>query len=72
MVQEPRQIFDNLYWVGNNSRNSWVIKTSAGLIVVDTLFHYSVEPEIVDGIKKLGMDPQDDQICPHQPWPWRP
>jgi hypothetical protein len=24
---------------------------------VDTLFHYSVEPEIVDGIKKLGMDP---------------
>jgi metallo-beta-lactamase class B len=57
--QEPRQIFDNLYWVGNNSRNSWVIKTSAGLIVVDTLFHYSVEPEIVDGIKKLGMDPRD-------------
>ena len=51
--QEPRQIFDNLYWVGNNSRNSWVIKTSAGLIVIDTLFHYSVEPEIVDGIKKL-------------------
>src|ERR1700744_6313732 len=23
--QEPRQIFDNLYWVGNNSRNSWVL-----------------------------------------------
>src|SRR5438094_7231771 len=21
--QEPRQIFDNFYWVGNNSRNSW-------------------------------------------------
>src|ERR1700744_2376565 len=21
--QEPRQVFDNLYWVGNNSRNSW-------------------------------------------------
>ena len=57
--QEPRQIFDNLYWVGNLRNNSWVIKTSAGLIVVDTLFHYSVEPEIVDGIKKLGMDPRE-------------
>src|SRR5581483_2479203 len=57
--QEPRQVFDNLYWVGNNSRNSWVLKTSGGLIVIDTLFHYSVEPEIVDGIKKLGMNPKD-------------
>ena len=57
--QEPRQIFDNLYWVGNLRNNSWVIKTNAGLIVLDTLFHYTVEPEIVDGIKKLGMDPRD-------------
>lgn len=57
--QEPRQIFDNLYWVGNLRNNAWVIKTSAGLIVVDTLFHYTVEAEIVDGIKKLGMNPRD-------------
>ena len=57
--QEPRQIFDNLYWVGNLRNNSWVIKTSAGLIVIDTLFHYTVQAEIVDGIKKLGMDPRD-------------
>src|ERR1041384_1518398 len=57
--QEPRQIFDNLYWVGNLRNNAWVIKTSAGLIVLDTLFHYTVEPEIVDGIKKLGMNPRD-------------
>jgi metallo-beta-lactamase class B len=56
--QEPRQIFDNFYWVGNLRNSSWVIKTSAGLIVVDTLFHYTVEAEIVDGIKKLGMDPR--------------
>ena len=57
--QEPRQIFDNLYWVGNLRNNAWVIKTSAGLIVLDTLFHYTVEAEIVDGIKKLGMNPRD-------------
>jgi metallo-beta-lactamase class B len=57
--QEPRQIFDDFYWVGNKRNNAWVIRTSAGLIVVDTLFHYSVEAEIVDGIRKLGMDPRD-------------
>src|ERR1043165_8708043 len=32
--QEPRQIFDNLYWVGNLSNNSWALKTSAGLLAV--------------------------------------
>jgi metallo-beta-lactamase class B len=57
--QEPRAIFDNFYWVGNLRNNAWVIKTTAGLIVVDTLFHYTVEAEIVEGIKTLGMDPRD-------------
>lgn len=57
--QEPRQIFDNLYWVGSRRNNSWVITTTDGLIVVDTLSHYAVEAEIVDGITKLGMDPHD-------------
>ena len=57
--QEPRQIFDNLYWVGNLRNNAWVLKTSAGLIVIDTLFHYTVQAEIVDGITKLGMNPRD-------------
>jgi metallo-beta-lactamase class B len=57
--QEPRQIFDNLYWVGIKRNSAWVIKTSQGLIVIDTLYHYAVEPAIVDGIRKLGMDPKD-------------
>ncbi len=54
---EPAKVFDNFYWVGTKVHNSWVIKTSAGLIVLDTLFNYASEPEIVDGIKKLGLDP---------------
>jgi len=54
---EPAKVFDNFYWVGTKIHNSWVIKTSAGLIVLDTLFNYAAEPEIVDGIKKLGLDP---------------
>ncbi len=57
--QEPRQIFDNFYWVGIKRNSAWVIKTSQGLIVADTLFHYASGPAIVDGVRKLGMDPKD-------------
>ena len=57
--QPPRKVFDNFYWVGNKTRNSWLIKTTQGLIVIDTQFHYAVTPEIVDGIKKLGLNPKD-------------
>ena len=31
--------------------------TSAGIILVDTIFDYSVEDEVVGGLKKLGLDP---------------
>jgi metallo-beta-lactamase class B len=54
---EPQQVFDNLYWVGTKVHSSWAIKTSAGIILIDTLYNYAVEPEIVDGFKKLGLDP---------------
>jgi glyoxylase-like metal-dependent hydrolase (beta-lactamase superfamily II) len=31
--------------------------TSDGIILIDTIFDYSVEAEVVDGLKKLGLDP---------------
>jgi len=54
---EPQKVFDNLYWVGTKIHSSWAIKTSAGIILIDTLYNYAAEPEIVDGLKKLGLDP---------------
>jgi metallo-beta-lactamase class B len=54
---EPTQVFDNLYWVGTKIHSSWAIKTSQGIILIDTLYNYAVQPEIVDGLKKLGLDP---------------
>src|ERR1700722_10477 len=54
---EPAKVFDNLYWVGSKVHSSWAIKTSAGIILIDTLFNYAAEPEIVEGLKKLGLDP---------------
>jgi len=54
---EPAKIFDNLYWVGTKVHSSWAIKTSQGIILIDTLYNYAAEPEIVEGLKKLGLDP---------------
>jgi metallo-beta-lactamase class B len=53
----PVKVFDNLYWVGTKIHSSWAIKTSGGIILIDTLYNYAAEPEIVDGLRKLGLDP---------------
>ena len=54
---EPVRVFDNLYFVGQTEYSAWAVTTSAGIIVVDTIFDYSVEDEVVRGLKKLGLDP---------------
>jgi len=54
---EPVKVFDNLYWVGQTEYSAWAVATSDGIILIDTLFGYSVEDEIVGGLKKLGFDP---------------
>jgi len=55
--QEPSKVFDNLYYVGSQLQSMWLVKTSDGLILHDTAFDYMVQDQIVNGIKKLGMDP---------------
>jgi len=54
---EPAKVFDNLYFVGSKIHNSWALTSSEGIILVDTLFTYNSEEEIVGGLKKLGLDP---------------
>jgi metallo-beta-lactamase class B len=54
---EPAKVFDNVYWVGTKINSSWAIKTSAGIILLDTMYNYAAETEIVKGLKKLGLDP---------------
>jgi len=56
---EGGQVFDNLYMLTTKSNSAWVVKTSAGIILIDTLFGYAAQDEIVDGMKKLGLDPAD-------------
>jgi metallo-beta-lactamase class B len=47
-----------LYFVGSKIHNSWALTTSQGIIILDTLFTYNSEEEIVGGLKKLGLDPK--------------
>ena len=54
---EPIKVFDNLYFVGTKPRSVWAVTTSDGIIVIDTIADWSVEAEVVDGLKKLGLDP---------------
>ena len=55
---EPVKVFDNLYFVGQSEYSAWAVTTSDGIILVDTIWSYSVEDEIVGGLKKLGLDPK--------------
>jgi metallo-beta-lactamase class B len=54
---EPVKVFDNLYFLGQTEYSVWAIKTSAGIILIDAIFDYSVDDEVAGGLKKLGLDP---------------
>jgi metallo-beta-lactamase class B len=56
---EPTKVFDNLYFVGMTEYSAWALTTSQGIIVIDTIYDYSVEDEVVNGLKKLGLNPAD-------------
>jgi metallo-beta-lactamase class B len=54
---EPAKVFDNLYFVGSKIHSSWALTSSEGIILIDTLWTYNSEEEIIGGLKKLGLDP---------------
>jgi metallo-beta-lactamase class B len=56
---EPRKVFDNLYFVGQSEYTAWAVTTSDGIIVIDPIYDWSVEAEVVEGLEKLGFDPRD-------------
>ena len=51
------KVFDNFYFVGQTEYSAWAVNTSDGIILIDTIYDYSVEDEVVNGLKKLGLDP---------------
>lgn len=55
---EPFQIFDNLYYVGIDWVAAYVLETSDGLILIDSLYGKWV-PVMLANMGKLGLDPAD-------------
>jgi len=56
---EPVKVFDNLYFVGMTEFSAWAVTTSAGIIIIDTVYDYSVDDEIAEGLRKVGLKPED-------------
>lgn len=56
---KPYRVFDDLYFVGTRVHSAWALTTSEGIILIDTLFDYAIEPEIVAGLTELALDPRD-------------
>jgi metallo-beta-lactamase class B len=56
-VIEPTKIFDNVYAIGRNSTVVYAITTSDGILLIDAGYPNDVEPVLIDGMKKLGLDP---------------
>jgi metallo-beta-lactamase class B len=54
---EGGQVFDNVYMLTTKMNSAWAVNTSEGIILIDTLFGYAAQDEIVDGLKKVGLDP---------------
>jgi metallo-beta-lactamase class B len=55
----PAKVFDNLYYVGMTEFSAWAVTTSAGIILIDAVFDYSVEGAVVEGLQTLGLSPAD-------------
>jgi metallo-beta-lactamase class B len=56
---DPARVFDNLYFVGGSQHSSWALVTSEGIIIIDTIYPYNSEELIVDGLRRMGLDPED-------------
>jgi metallo-beta-lactamase class B len=54
----PYKVFDNFYWLGTRQHSSWALRTTEGLIIIDTNFAWATEPEIINGLTTLGLDPR--------------
>ena len=55
--RDPVKVFDNMYVFPTNDVNAWAIQTSAGIILIDATYDYSVKELIVDAMPKVGLDP---------------
>jgi metallo-beta-lactamase class B len=57
---EPMQVMDELYFLGAKWSTAWAIRTSAGIIIIDSMDNSEeAEKYIEGGLRKLGLNPAD-------------
>jgi metallo-beta-lactamase class B len=56
---EPARVADNLYFLGTRIHSAWALVGSQGIIVLEALYEYAARDEILDGLKKVGLDPKN-------------
>jgi len=59
MAKEPFQVFDNLYFVGTGEVASYVITTSDGSILIDTLYGGPYTDYLLENMNTLGLSIDD-------------
>jgi metallo-beta-lactamase class B len=58
---EPFEILDGLYYVGNTQVSAHLLKTSDGLILIDSTMPHQI-PWLLESIRKLGFQPGDVKV----------
>ena len=56
---EPAQVFDNLFYIGSISVAQFVVRTSEGLIMIDSGWDEQDADYAAASMKKLGLSPAD-------------
>ena len=56
---EPLHVFDNMWLFPTADVGAWAVKTSAGIILLDTTYGYSVKELMADNMVKVGLNPAD-------------
>lgn len=56
---EPSKVFDNLYCIGSKSVVAWALKTSEGIILIDSMWDDKDAKFIIEGMEKLGLNPAE-------------
>ena len=55
----PTKIFDNVYAIGNQGTVVYVVQTSAGLLMFDSLGANLLNTQLLPGFQALGLNPAD-------------
>lgn len=56
---EPTRLFDNLYFIGTKGVATYALTTTDGIVLIDAGYPDQVEPTLIAGMKKLGLNPAD-------------